>query len=71
MNKFAKDHTKTVQHVMNYVVSTTTRGCKSKPEKMWDGKNCDLTFKIKVSSDSDFFACKSTKRSIMGYFVFM
>ena len=55
---------------MKYVVSTPTWGWKLKPERNWDGNNRDSKSKIKVISDSDFSACKSTGRSVTGYYVF-
>ena len=55
---------------MKYVVSTPTWGWRLKIERNWDGNNRDFKSKIKVIRDSDFSACKFTRRSVTGYYVF-
>ena len=45
INGVAEYHTKEINHVMKYGVSTPTRGRKLKPDRKWDRNNCDLNLK--------------------------
>ena len=71
MSKVTKRHIKAMHRVMKHVVSTPTRGWKLKPKRSWDGKDKEFEFVINGVSDSDYAACKATRRSVSGYSVFL
>jgi len=71
MSSVTKHHIKAMHRVMKHVVATPTRGWKLKPNRSWDGKDKSMEFVINGISDSDYAACKSTRRSVSGYAVFL
>ena len=71
MSGVAIRHIRAMHRVMKHVVSTRDRGWVLKPNRKWDGKDKEFEFIINGMSDSDYAACKRTRRSVSGYAVML
>ena len=71
MSGVASVHIRAMHRTMKHVVTTENRGWQLKPNRKWDGKNKDFEFVISGMSDSDYAACKKTRRSVTGYVLMM
>ena len=59
-------HMKAMKRVMKYCVLTKERGWVLKPSRKWDGKK-GFRFRVGGHSDSNYAACKETRKSVTGY----
>ena len=62
-----EDHVDAMHRVMNYCIATKDKGWTLKPKRTWDGKDKSFEFVLDGKSDSDYAACKETRRSVTGY----
>jgi hypothetical protein len=63
------EHMAAMKRCMSYLLITEKRGLLLKPAVAWGGK--DHVFVITGRSDSNFAACPDTRRSVIGYQVFV
>ena len=61
--RVAKQHIRAMHRTMKYVVSSTAnRGWLLRPKRKWDRRDKDFEFIINGMSDSDYAACKRTRK---------
>jgi hypothetical protein len=61
-------HMKAMKRLMKYCVKTKDRGWVLKPSRRWDGRK-GFKFRVSGHSDSNYAACKETRKSVSGFFV--
>ena len=66
MSAVTSEHIDAMHRVMAYCVATPLRGWQLKPVREWDGKDKTFEFRLSGRSDSDYGACKVTRRSVSG-----
>jgi hypothetical protein len=59
-------HLKAMHRVMQYCINTQYRGRKNKPNRLYQGDESTVHFKVAGRSDSDFASDEETRRSITG-----
>jgi Reverse transcriptase (RNA-dependent DNA polymerase) len=59
-------HLKAMHTVMQYCINTQYRGRKIKPNRLYQGDESTVHFKVAGRSDSDFASDEETRRSITG-----
>ena len=62
-------HYKAMIRIMKYCIDTPNRGWTLKPNKIWNGKDKEVEFRISGESDSNYATCVDTRRSVTGYIV--
>jgi len=70
MTSATQEHMKAMYRVMNYCVTTESRGIVLKPNRKWNGLPSQ-EFEISGAADSTYASCPDTKRSVGGQTTFV